>query len=162
MRGKLKDRRRSVSSSSLGWLRAVSKAAPWLAVIVATLMMYMLSGTFTIKKGTIFDLPDNGNGESLQTELVAFVMRSEGDTLIFFDDSRYILGDEASLSSFSTHLAGRVKRNVQGKGHLLVLADKNITTGELMKLADITKSAGVKKTLFAERGVAVNQKKEID
>jgi hypothetical protein len=31
-----------------------------------------------------------------------------------------------------------------------------------MKLADITKSAGVKKTLFAERGVAVNQKKEID
>jgi biopolymer transport protein ExbD len=82
--------------------------------------------------------------------------------LFFFDDSRYILGDEASLSSFSTHLAGRIKRNVQGKGNLLVLADKNITTGELMKLADITKSAGVKKTLFAERGVAVNQKKEID
>lgn len=157
MRGKLRERRRRASSFSLGWLYAVSKAAPWLAVIVATLMMYMLSGTFTIKKGTVFDLPEKGNGEALPTEFVAFVMRSEGETLIFFDDSRYILGDRVSAASFSSHLAGLIKRNSAGRSNLLVLADKNVTAGELMEIADITKSAGVKKTLFAERGAAAKR-----
>lgn len=131
------------------WMKPFVAAVPWLTVGLLVMMLYMVGGTFTSSKGVLFDLPEGGleNGEA--TGLVALIMPTEHETLVFFDDSRYLLDDSASATSLSEHLAESVRRS--GDKTLLVLADRRVSGGELMRFASIAKMGGVAKVLFAEK-----------
>ena len=112
-------------------------------------MMHYVGGTFTSAKGVLFDLPEAGLAEGEATELVALVMPMPHETLVFFDDSRYVLGDASSAAALREHLAERLGRTANRT--MLVLADRRVSGGELMKFATIARRGGVSKVLFAER-----------
>lgn len=133
----------------LAWLRPFSSAVPWITVGLLLLMLYMISGTYTSAQGLLFDLP--GAAEVTDGErgrLVALVMPSSQATLIFFDDARFVLGDDASLGEFGKQLEERAR---SGEKALLVLADRRVAGGELMTLASIARQSGIARILFAER-----------
>ena len=130
-------------------LRPLVAAAPWLTVILLTVMFFFLSRPLTIARGTLFDLPSDGLAEGETTDLVAVLSPVVGDTLIFFDDARYHLGDGASSAAFSERLAEFSKRRAQSS--LLVLADRRISSGELMKFSAIARISGISKVLFAAK-----------
>ena len=132
-----------------GWLRPVSAAVPWITAGLLLVMMYMTSGTLTAAKGVLFDLPDAGIDDGETTELVALMMPMPRETLVFFDDARYVLGDGASVSALASHISERAKKAKNRT--MLVLADRRIMGGELMKLAAIAKNGGVTRMLFAEK-----------
>ena len=72
------------------------------------------------------------------------------ETLVFFDDGRYTMGDETSAAAFCSHLEDRLSR--LDRKTLLVLADRRVATGEIMKIAALARRSGVESVLSPRRG----------
>lgn len=130
-----------------GWSRPIAAAIPYLTVCLLLIMMHMVGGTMTSCRGVLFDLPDGALSDGEASELVALVMPVQHETMIVFDDARYLLGDAASMRSFREDLLGSVERRA-GKS-LLILADKRVSTGHLMEVVSAAKRSGVGKVLLA-------------
>ena len=130
-----------------GWSRPIAAAIPYLTVCLLLIMMHMVGGTMTSYKGVLFDLPDGVLSDGEASELVALVMPVQHETMIVFDDARYLLGDAASMRSFGEDLSGSVERRT-GKS-LLILADRRVSTGHLMEVVSAAKRSGVGKVLLA-------------
>ncbi|MBQ6914837.1 MAG: hypothetical protein IJQ65_03880 [Kiritimatiellae bacterium] len=133
------------------WLRPLAAAIPWLTLLVLLLMLNIVSNTMTAAKGTLFDLPVTGLAEGEATGLVALAIPHAHETLVFFDDSRYVLDDVSSSRALAEHLAERVARSESKT--LLVLADRRVHGGDLMDLAAVAKRGGATKVLFAQKRV---------
>ena len=130
-----------------GWSRPIAAAIPYLTVCLLLIMMHMVGGTMTSYRGVLFDLPDGVLSDGEASELVALVMPVQHETMIVFDDARYLLGDAASMRSFGEDLSGSVERRT-GKS-LLILADRRVSTGHLMEVVSAAKRSGVDKVLLA-------------
>jgi len=124
-------------------------AAPWITVGLLLLMFHLIGGTLVTEKGTLFDLPSAGLAEGEATGPVALLVPNANDTMVFFDDSRYLLGDSSSFQSLSDHLKDMGRRF--NRKTLLALADRRIPTGDLMRFAVLARASGIKKVLFAEK-----------
>lgn len=143
------DRSRTRRPAGLVWLRPFTAAVPWITVGILLLMLYMISGTYTSARGLLFDLPTAAEeADAEKGRLVALVMPVPQATLIFFDDARFVMGDDASLSEFGKQLEQRARL---GEKVLLVLADRRVAGGDLMKLAATARDSGIERVLFAER-----------
>ena len=130
-----------------GWSRPIAAAIPYLTVCLLLIMMHMVGGTMTSCRGVLFDLPGGVQSDGAASELVALVMPVQHETMIVFDDARYLLGDAASMRSFGEDLSGSVERRM-GKS-LLILADRRVSTGHLMEVVSAAKRSGVDKILLA-------------
>ena len=133
----------------IAWLRPLVAAAPWVTLAILVLMMSLLGGTLAIRQGVLFELPDSGLGEGESTALVALLLPVSHETLVFFDDARFVLGDAQSMDAFRGQLSERAEKLKEDT--LLVLADRRISTGDLMRFAAVAKGGGVAQILFAER-----------
>jgi len=135
----------------LVWLKPAAAAVPWITVGLLLIMLHMISGAMTSAQGVMFDLPASGVADGEPTPLVALVMpmRNMGETYVFFDDARYTLGNEVSVSAFSSHLSERAAKT-EGKT-LLVLADKSVTCDQLMQMATVARKCGLQRILFANK-----------
>ena len=130
-----------------GWSRPIAAAIPCLTIVVLLLMMYMVGGTLTSYRGVLFELPNGVQSDGETSELVALVMPVRHETMIVFDDARYLLGDAASMRSFGEDLASSSARRT-GKA-LLILADRRVSTGHLMEVVSAAKRSGVSRILLA-------------
>lgn len=133
-----------------GWLRPLMAAVPYLTVGLLLLMLYFVSGTMASSKGVLFDLPSGDFPDAEKTELVVLVMPVSHETTVFFDDSRYQLGDEVSMRSFQENLTEALERS--GDKSLLLLVDRRISAGQLIELTALTKQSGAVKVLVAGKG----------
>ena len=131
------------------WLRPLAAAAPYLTVGLLLVMLYVLSGTYSLAKGTLFDLPEGDFADVKETDLVAAVMPVANETVVFFDDSRYLLDDEAAMRSFRRDLSRRLES--AERKTLLLLADRRISTGSMMGLVERIRACGVARVLVAGR-----------
>ena len=138
-----------------GWLRPFVASAPYLTILLLLLMFHLIGGTMTAAKGLLFELPSGSLSDGEVTDLVATVLPLRHEILVFFDDSRYLLGDAASLSSLAERLTERAGRN--GDKTLLVLADRRVSGGDLMTLAAVLRRNGIKRLLFAEKRAEANE-----
>ena len=133
-----------------GWCRPFVSAAPYLTIGLLLLTMYMVSGTFASYKSVLFELPDGGTfADGADLGAVALVLPVSHETVVIFDDSRYQLGDAASMRSFSEDLAAYLER--QEDKSLLILADRRISTGCLMEVVMASKRGGARKLRLAGR-----------
>ena len=64
--------------------------------------------------------------------MVALVMPVQRETMVIFDDVRYLLGDAVSMRSFAENLAESAGR-YSGKS-LLILSDRRVSAGHLMEV----------------------------
>ena len=133
-----------------GWMRPIMAVIPYVTVGLLLMMLFIVGGTLTTSKGVLFDLPNcSGAVDGEKTDMVALVMPVTHDTMVFFDDTRYLLGDSTSLRNFGMSLAERVERG-QRKS-LLLLADRRVSTGNLIELVSVARQSGVEKVLVAGR-----------
>lgn len=150
------ERTKGIWRHGAGWLRPIVAAAPYLTVGLLVLMFHMIGGTLTLAKGVLFDLPeDRRRADGELSDLVALVMPMRHESVVFFDDARYILADAVSLKALGEHLAERIGRSERKT--LLVLADRRIAGGDLMNLATLARQNGVARILFAEKGASVSE-----
>ena len=129
------------------WLRPVAAAVPYVTVMLLLLMLHVAGGAMTSAKGVLFDLPAAGGADGETTKLVALLLPHDHETLVFFDDSRYVLGDETSLRALGENLSARTEKD--DSKALLVLADRRVNCGDLMKFAEVARRNGVARMLFA-------------
>lgn len=132
-----------------GWLRPLATAAPYLTVGVLLLMLFFVGGTMSAAKGVLFDLPAGDFTDVGQAELVALVMPVQRETTVFFDDSRYLVGDAASMRNFADSVAARLERCEQKT--LLVMADRRVSADSLLAAVSAAKRGGASKVLVAGR-----------
>lgn len=151
MRWGWNERRKAKRRAAGGWLRPLSKAAPYIILVVAVEMLHIISGSLSTARGVLFELPAADALDMLPDAEVALVVRSgtTGETLVFFDDSRYVLGEAQSLEQFSSQLSARISRT--GRSSLVVLADRSANCGDLLLLSDAARKAGCGKILFAAK-----------
>ena len=131
------------------WLRPFAAAVPYLTVVILVVLLRLVSGTLAASEGVLFDLPDTPATDAVGESPVALVMPTPRETLVFFDDTRYLMGEEASMRALGEQLAERFARREEKT--LLVLADRRVAGGELMRLAALAKANGVGRILFAEK-----------
>ena len=138
------------------WLRPFLSAVPWIAVRLLVRMFHMVGGALPSFEGVLFDLPDSaGLRDDEPATLVALVMPMsrrtalQHETLVFFDDGRYTLGDETSASALASHLEERAAKT--DRKTLLVLVDKSIATSDLVKFSGIAKRSGIARIPTAEK-----------
>lgn len=136
-----------------GWLKPFVASAPFLTVALLALLFHIVGGKMTLAKGVLFDLPEGALTDGETTDVVALVMPMRHDTAVFFDDTRYLLGDAVSLRALGEHLAERVLKSERKS--LLLLADRRVAGGDLMSLADLARKNGVRRILFAEKHAEV-------
>ena len=131
------------------WLRPCLAATPYLTVGLLLVLLHVVSGTLTATEGTLFDLPRAMPTDAIGESPVALVMPMPRETLVFFDDTRYVMSEDASMRALGEQLAARFAR--RERKSLLVLADRRVAGGELMRLAALAKANGVARVLFAEK-----------
>lgn len=131
------------------WLKPMAVAVPWITVILLFLMLYVVSGTLTAAKGVFFELPEGDQLDGSTSPLVALVVQSGRDTLVFFDDARYSLRDRESIAALGEHIASRAAK-VDDRT-LVVMADSRTTGGEISQLATVARSGGIRRILFANK-----------
>ena len=131
------------------WLKPFVAAAPAVSVGILVLLLHVVSGKLTAAEGVLFDLPSAASTDAVGEAPVALVMPVPRETLVFFDDTRYLMGDDASVRALGDQLAHRFAR--ASRKTLLVLADRRVASGELMRLAALAKANGVERILFAEK-----------
>ena len=131
------------------WLKPFVAAAPAVSVGILVLLLHVVSGKLTAAEGVLFDLPSAASTDAVGEAPVALVMPVPRETLVFFDDARYLMGDDASVRALGDQFAHRFAR--ASRKTLLVLADRRVASGELMRLAALAKANGVERILFAEK-----------
>ena len=130
-----------------GWLKPVMAAVPYVTVCVLLLLIFYVGELLPSARGVLLSLPEGEFADAEKTGLVAIATPVSGETRIFFDDARYLLNDESSLRNFSRDLAERAE-HAENKS-LLLLADRRISSVELLKLVARARQSGVDKVLVA-------------
>ncbi|MGN0847526.1 MAG: ExbD/TolR family protein [Kiritimatiellia bacterium] len=137
------------------WARPLTVAAPWIALALLLVEFSLIEGRLTAAPGVVFNLPAPIGGESALPGLAAIVVpvAREGatgrETLVFFDDARYSLSDDASIDSFRGRLSVRARG--EASGTLLLLADARVPSGDVMRLVGLAREAGVARVQIGER-----------
>lgn len=130
-------------------LRPVVAAAPWVTLGLLLLLFWLVGGTLVSSKGLLFDLPDTDLADGEATGPIALIMPIPNETLVFFDDSRYHLGDPNSVAALGEHLGEMASRSTRKT--LLALADRRVSGGDLMAFVALARRSGIRKVLFAEK-----------
>ncbi len=135
------------------WLRPFSLAVPWLTVLLLFQLVWTLGGVLTSAEGALFALPENPVDRIVsdvgESSLVALLQPTRQGTLVFFDDTRFVLDDDVQMERFAEQLRARIKTPDQRT--LLVLADIRINWGDLYRFRGFALKSGIEQILFAEK-----------
>ena len=129
-----------------GWI--FLQIVPWLDAIVVAGLAAALTRQLTIAPGVQFELPSVPFEEGAQSGsgLVLFQTDDpEPKTLAFFDDVRYVVGSDDE--SLARELAKYSRK--RGGNQILLLADENVRHGDVMRVVDLVRDAGVRRVNVA-------------
>lgn len=138
------------------WAQPFTVAAPWITLALLLVEFSMIEGKLTAASGVVFNLPAQVSGETVAEpglSAVVIPVAREGmsirETLVFFDDARYSLADDASVEIFRARLAERAQADASGT--LLLLIDARVSSGDVLRLTGIAREAGVRYVQIGER-----------
>ena len=137
------------------WTRPLFAAVPWITLTLLLVMFGLVGDRLTAAPGVVFDLPAPAGRQAAAPGATMLVLPAAnvgetGGTLVFYDDARYVLGDPQSVTLLREQLLARVQAN-PARATLLVLADRRVATGELMRLVEIARESGMKHVQIAEK-----------
>lgn len=129
-----------------GWL--FLQVVPWLDAIVVAGLAAALTRQLTISPSVQFELPSAPFEEGSRSGAGLVLFQTEGAEprlLAFFDDVRYVIGlDDEALSRELT----KYSHNRDG-GQILLMADENVRHGDVMRVVNLVRDAGVRRVNVA-------------
>ena len=137
------------------WTKPLFAAVPWITLVLLLVMFSLLGDRLTAAPGVVFDLPAPVGRQTAAPDMTMLALPSanvgeSGGTLAFFDDARYVLDDPQSVALLREQLLSHVQDG-SARTTLLVLADRRVTSGDLLRLVGIARDSGVKRVQIAER-----------
>lgn len=137
------------------WTKPLFAAAPWVTLVLLLVMFNMIGDRLVAAPGVVFDLPEPVGRQAAvpgftMLALPAANLGESGGTLVFFDDARFVLDDSQSVES----LRGELEKRVQARdapATMLVLADRRVSSGNLLQIVGIARRAGMTHVQIAEK-----------
>jgi len=148
-------RHRSIYRFGGAWPQALLTAVPWLDAIVVVVLLLAVNQRMVISPGVVFELPRaplrEGTHVGLTALMISVVRDAPGadETLVFFDDDRYLTQDEEQMAMLSERVKSRVALGVRRE--LLLLADKRVPHGDVVRFVNAVREAGVQRVNVAEK-----------
>ncbi|MCL1922164.1 MAG: hypothetical protein FWG50_14015 [Kiritimatiellaeota bacterium] len=148
-------KKRSVYRFGGTWGQALSTTAPWVSAIILVAALFAVHDRIAITPGVVFELPaaplTEGSHGGLTVLMVSLSRETQmGDeTLVFFDDERYLIHDEEQAA----RLAERLSESVDIGRHqdVLLLADTRVPHGDVIRFVNMARKAGAKRVNVAEK-----------
>ncbi len=134
------------------WTKPLFAAVPWITLTILLALFAFIGDRLPQVPGLMCELPQPVAGQAQATGLAALVLpaASTGDeTLVFFDDARYSLSDEASVSTLKERLGARSQ--AEPSSTFLLLADRRVPAGDIIRLVGIARESGLLRVQIAER-----------
>ena len=134
------------------WTKPLFAAVPWVTLTLLLALFAFIGDRLPQVPGLVCDLPMPVAGQATATGLAALVLPAVGageETLVFFDDARYSLSDESSLATLKDRLG--LRAGAEPSGTFLLLADRRVPTGDVMRLVGLARDAGLERVQIAER-----------
>ncbi|MDD4018603.1 MAG: hypothetical protein PHV28_11750 [Kiritimatiellae bacterium] len=153
--GKQIRRHRTVYRFGGAWARSLLASIPWLNAVILVGMLVAAHGRLTISPGLAFDLPRAPLREGTRVGLTALMIQVSRDvpggeeTLIFFDDDRYSAQDGEQMALLSERVRNQMA--LSAGRELLLLADKRVPHGEVVRFVHLAREAGVQRVHVAEK-----------
>lgn len=128
---------------------------PWLDVVLLVIFFALLNSRFVLQPGVIVELPEAPFRNGSQSGLVVVVLSFRGphhggrQEVLFFEDERFPVGQEARMREFQTALAARAARAAEP--HLIIQADRRVDHGTVVRLMNIAREAGIRNVNVAAR-----------
>jgi biopolymer transport protein ExbD len=152
---KMVRRHRTVYRFGGAWAHALLSMVPWINAVIIVFLMLMANHRTVISPGVVFDLPRATFREGMYVGLTALMITVVRDTpggeetLIFFDDDRYSTQDGEQMSVLTERVKSRVA--LGARNELLLLADKRVPHGDVMRFVNAVREAGVQRVNVAEK-----------
>ncbi len=137
------------------WARSLLVSVPWVNAVILVVMLVTVHHQLAISPGVVFDLPRAPLREGLHQGLTVLMIEvARGapggeETLIFFDDDRFSAQDEEQLTMLSERLKNRMA--LDGRRELLLMADKRVPHGDVIRFVNVAREAGVQRVNVAEK-----------
>jgi biopolymer transport protein ExbD len=139
------------------WLKPFFAASPWVSLALILSVVGVAANRISLTSGTTFLLPEATvtQAKDVVSDIVVLIMpisrdnTSYEETVIFFNDSRYILTDPSSAGNFKSSLNKRISESENGA--IVLLADKRVNTGDLLGVVALAREAGAKSVQIAEK-----------
>lgn len=152
---KMVRRHRTVYRFGGAWSHALLSMVPWINVVVIVVMLLLVNHRTVISPGVVFDLPRATFREGMYVGLTALMITVARDTpggeetLIFFDDDRYSTQDSDQMTVFTERVQSRLA--LGARNELLLLADKRVPHGDVVRFVSAVRKAGVQRVNVAEK-----------
>lgn len=137
------------------WAHALLSMVPWLDCVIIVVLLLLVKRQTVISPGVVFDLPRATFREGMYAGLTALMITVARDTpggeetLIFFDDDRYSTQDAEQMSVLTERVKSRVA--LGARNELLLLADKRVPHGDVVRFVNAVREAGVQRVNVAEK-----------
>jgi biopolymer transport protein ExbD len=134
------------------WTKPLFAAVPWITLTLLLALFAFIGDRLPQVPGLVCDLPQHVAGQAVATGLAALVLpgaKAGDETLVFFDDARYSLSDDSSVSALKERLGARSL--AEPSSTFLLLADKRVPAGDVLKLVGIARESGLSRVQIAER-----------
>jgi biopolymer transport protein ExbD len=152
---KLVRRHRSIYRFGGTWAQILLSTVPWFNAVIIVVMLLAVNHRMVVSPGVVFDLPRGALREGTHAGLTALMISvardtpGEDETFVFFDDDRYSVQDADQMSILSEHAKSRVA--LSANRELLLLADKRVPHGDIMRFVNAMREAGVQRVNVAEK-----------
>lgn len=151
----IKKRRSIHARFGRSWFQNITSGIPWIDAVIIIMLLLVVNNRLTIVPGMIFELPSaplrGGTHSGLTAVMIPVVqdVSAGSETLIFFDDERFSMKDE----DLSERLTSKVRERIQASSShdLLLLADKKIPHGDVIRFVNIVREAGVNRVNVGEK-----------
>ncbi|MEI7901047.1 MAG: biopolymer transporter ExbD [bacterium] len=153
--GKRVRQHRTVYRFGGAWAHALLSMVPWIDCVIILVLMVLVNRRTVISPGVVFDLPRATFREGMYVGLTALMITVARDTpggeetLIFFDDDRYSTRDVEQMSVLTERVKSRVA--LGARSELLLLADKRVPHGDVVRFVNAVREAGVQRVNVAEK-----------
>ena len=134
------------------WTKPLFAAVPWVTLTLLLALFAFIGDRLPQVPGLVCDLPARVAGQAEATGLAALVLPASGagdETLVFFDDARYSLSDKMSVDVLRDRLS--VRAGAEPSRTFLLLADRRVPAGDIMRLVDLARGSGLTRVQIAER-----------
>lgn len=112
---------------------------PMLDVVFIMLIFFIVSTTFVRDEGVEIDRPSASSGQQQKTQGVVVVIDSFGDT--------WLDQEKISVDALEQQLHNRIAKD--SLSSVLIKADKQAPTGDLIKILDLIKATGISQVAVA-------------
>ena len=129
--------------------------APWMDVVLLMLLFFLLQSKLVLQPGIVVELPSAPFTEGSRPGLVAVILsvgsgqRAERQDVVFFDDERFLVGQNDELDGLKNAFRGSLKQHADDV--LILQIDQHVPHGTVQRVVRVARDAGIARVNVATR-----------